>query len=277
MAVALEQTHCGKPQEGGGLVDLWTEALAWLFSAEQYSGPGSIPQRVMEHLYYTGLSVAIAAIIAIPIGYFIGHTGRGGVFLVGITGAARALPSFGLILLLVVLMGVSQRETASIIALVLMGIPPLLAGAYAGVSQIPRSVIDAARAQGMTERQILFTVEVPLSLPLVLGGLRGAVLQIVATAILVAYVGLGGLGYDIIQGIPLRRFDQTIGSALVIVIVALLLDGVLAVATKLATPRGVVVGRLNDVRAREGYPRSAPVTTSVASPEENEIREKERT
>ncbi len=277
MGVALEQAHGGEPEKGGCLVDLWTEVLAWLFSAEQYSGPGSIPQRVQEHLYYTGVAVAIAALVALPIGYFIGHTGRGGVILVGITGAARALPSFGLILLLVLLMGVSQRETASIIALVLLGIPPLLAGAYAGVSQIPRNVIDAARAQGMKEWQILFTVEVPLSLPLVLGGLRGAVLQIVATAILVAYVGLGGLGYDIIQGIPLRRFDQTIGTALVIVVVALVVDGVLALATKLATPHGVVVGRLRDVRAREGSPRLAPVTTSVASPEKNETREKEHT
>jgi osmoprotectant transport system permease protein len=172
-------------------------------------------------------------------------------------------------------MGVAQRETASIIALVLLGLPPLLAGTYAGVHQIPRSVIDAARAQGMTERQILFTVEAPLSLPLVLGGLRGAVLQIVATATLVAYVGLGGLGYAIIQGIPLRRFDQTVGSALVIVGLALTLDAVLALATKLVTPRGVVAGRLEDVRARETSQRLDPVTTAVASPPRKETREKE--
>lgn len=258
-------------------MDLLRDGLVWLLNAEQYAGSGSLQQRILEHLYYSGIAVAIAAVIAVPIGYFIGHTGRGGVFLVGITGAARALPSFGLILLLVLLMGVTQRESAAIIALVLLGIPPLLAGAYAGVNQIPRTVIDAARAQGMKERQILFTVEVPLSLPLVLSGLRGAVLQIVATATLVAYVGLGGLGYDIIQGIPLRRFDQTVGSALVIVVLALLLDAVLALATKLATPRGVVVGRLEDVRARENLSRSVSVTMAVASPENEKNREKERT
>jgi osmoprotectant transport system permease protein len=271
----VEQASGCRPRESGGLMDLWRDALVWLFATEQYVGPGSIPQRIVEHLYYTGIAVACAALIALPIGYFIGHTGRGAVFLVGITGAARALPSFGLILLLVLLMGVAQRETASIIALVLLGIPPLLAGAYAGVHQIPRHVIDAARAQGMTERQILFTVEVPLSLPLVLGGLRGAVLQIVATATLVAYVGLGGLGYEIIQGIPLRRFDQTVGSALVIVGLALALDAVLALATKLVTPRGVVAGRLEDVRARENSQRLDPVTTAVASPPRKETREKE--
>ena len=231
-------------------MNLFLEAWWWLLSPEQYVGQGGIPQRIGEHLYYTLVAVGIAAAIAIPVGYFIGHTGRGGVWLVGIAGAARALPSFGLMLLLVLLLGVSGRDSAALAALVILGIPPLLAGAYAGVQQIPRSTIDAAKAQGMTPWQVLVSVEIPLSLPLVLGGLRGAVLQVVATATLVAYVGLGGLGYDIIQGIPLRRFDQTIGTALVIVVVALVLDAVLAGASRLATPRGVRVGRLGDVRAR---------------------------
>jgi osmoprotectant transport system permease protein len=192
-------TRGSTASSGGCLMDLFLEALVWLFSAEQYQGEGSIPQRTLEHLVYTFGATLIAAVIAVPIGYFIGHTGRGGTWVVGITGAARALPSFGLILLLVLLLGVSERVTASLVALVLLGIPPLMAGAYSGMHQIPRSTIDAARAQGMTEWQIIWTVEIPLSLPLLLGGLRGAVLQIVATATLVAYVGLGGLGYDIIQ------------------------------------------------------------------------------
>lgn len=247
-------------------MDLVWEALQWLRDPAQYSGPGSIQQRIGEHLYFTAFAVALAAALAIPAGYFVGHTGKGTVWLVGLAGAARALPSFGLILLLVMLLGVSGRESAALGALVLLGIPPLLAGAYSGIHQIPRSVQDAARAQGMTEWQILTRVEIPLSLPLVLGGLRAAVLQIVATATLVAYVGLGGLGYEIIQGIPLRRFDQTIGTALVIVGLALVLDALLALATRFATPRGVLVGRLHDVRARGTTARSAPATYSVAGP-----------
>lgn len=257
-------------------MDLFLEALAWLFSPEQYRGEGSLPQRTLEHLSYTAGATLIAALIAVPIGYFIGHTGRGGTWVVGITGAARALPSFGLILLLVLLLGVSERVTASLVALVLLGIPPLMAGAYAGMQQIPRATIDAARAQGMTEWQIVGKVEIPLSLPLLLGGLRGAVLQIVATATLVAYVGLGGLGYDIIQGIPLRRFDQTMGAALVIVAVALTLDGLLAAATRWVTPRGVHQGRLADVRARDSLSRTAPVASAVASPEK-EITQQRKT
>lgn len=231
-------------------MDVILDALVWLSQPEQWSGGGALPQRVIEHLYYSGLAVVLAAFIAIPAGYFVGHTNRGSTWLVGLAGAARALPSFGLILLLVLLLGVNGREIAAVLALVILGIPPLLAGAYSGIHQIPRTVIDAARAQGMTEWQILWRVEAPLSLPVLIGGLRQSVLQIVATATLVAYVGLGGLGYDIIQGIPLRRFDQTVGAAIVIVVLALALDAFLGLATRLATPRGVRVGRLADVRAR---------------------------
>ena len=246
-------------------MELLLDAIRWLLSPDNYVGDGSIPQRVVEHLLYTGGATLIAATIAIPLGYLIGHTGRGGTWIVGLSGAARALPSFGLILLLVLLLGVSGREVAALIALVVLGIPPLLAGTYAGIQQISRATVDAARAQGMTEWQILTKVEIPLSLPLVFGGLRGAVLQIVATATLIAYVGLGGLGYDIIQGIPLRAFDQTLGAALVIVIVALVLDGFLAFVTRLITPPGVRRGRLEDVRARDSG--TTPVTSEVASPQ----------
>ncbi len=232
-------------------MDSFARALEWLLASENYGGDGSIPQRVSEHLGYTAIAVAIATVIAIPLGYFIGHTGRGKIWVVGTAGAARALPTFGLLLYLVLVLGVSQRAIAATLALILLAIPPLLAGAYAGVGQIDRRVVDAARAQGMTEWQILFRVEIPLSLALVVGGVRAAVLQVVATATLVAYVGLGGLGYEIIQGIPLRRFDQMIGSAVLIVVLAVALDASLALVMKWVTPRGVTSGQQGDIRARE--------------------------
>jgi osmoprotectant transport system permease protein len=199
--------------------------------------------------------MAVASAMAIPLGFYIGHTGRGRGWAVGITGAARALPTFGLLLYLVLVVGVERREMAAVIALVFLAIPPLLAGAYSGVDQIDRRVLDAARAQGMTGWQLLFRVELPLALPLVVGGIRNAVLQVVATVTLIAYVGLGGLGYDIIQGIPLRRFDQMIGSALAIVVIALLLDAVFATLTRVVTPEGVRKAGGDDIRAREGSRR----------------------
>lgn len=230
-------------------MNVFADALAWLVSAENYTADGSIPQRIAEHLWFTAVAVGSAALLAVPLGYFIGHTGKGRIWVVGSAGAARALPTFGLLLYLALVMGVSQLTPAAIIALVLLAIPPLLAGAYAGIDQIDRSTLDAATAQGMTSWQLLRRVEIPLSLPLVIGGLRGATLQVVATVTLVAYVGLGGLGFDIIQGIPLRRFDQMVGSALLIVVLALALDAALAFLARVVTPEGVRSGRGTDVRA----------------------------
>lgn len=237
-------------------MELFVDAWLWLTNPENYTSEGSVIQRSLEHLAYTAIVVAFAAVIALPLGLFIGHTGRGRRWAVGVTGAARALPTFGLLLYLVLLLGVERRAIAAVIALVLLAIPPLLAGAYTGVDQIDRRTLDAARAQGMTGWQVLWRVEVPLALPLIVGGLRSAVLQVVATVTLIAYVGLGGLGYDIIQGIPLRRFDQMIGSALVIVLLALLLDALFAAMTRVVTPHGVRSAGGEDIRAREASRRA---------------------
>lgn len=232
-------------------MNLFLDAFAWLADPTNWTGSGSIPQRLGEHLRYTGLAVLVAALIAVPLGWWIGHTGRGRELVVGLTGAARALPSFGLLFLFVMVAGVLQREPASVVVLMLLAVPPILAGAYAGFEVIDRRIIDAARAMGMTEWQILWKVEVPLGLPLLFGGLRSGVLQVVATTVLIAYIGLGGLGYDIVQGIDLRRFDQMLGSALLIIALALLLDALFALLERWAVPRGVRAGRLPE-------PRTAP-------------------
>ena len=245
-------------------MNLHIEAVQWLFSPERLDGSNPIPLRLEEHLFYTFISVAIAALIAIPLGFFIGHTGKGRDFAVGLSGAARALPSFGLILFLVLLIGVAQAQLqlAAITAFVLLAIPSILAGAYAGIEAVDRHVIDAARAVGMTELQILWKVEVPIGLPLLIGGLRAATLQVVATATLAAYVGLGGLGIYIFRGLPLQRYDEMLGSALVIVALALTLDGIFALIQQFAIPRGVSAGRAKDVRTSS--PRRRTVAAKVA-------------
>jgi osmoprotectant transport system permease protein len=229
-------------------VNLFAQALAWLFSPDRLVGQDPIFLRIGEHLYYTVIAVAVAAVIAIPLGYYIGHSGRGRNLAIGISGAARALPSFGLILLLVLVIGVTRKPLAAVIAFVLLAIPSILAGAYAGLEAIDRRTIDAARAVGMTEWQILWKVEIPLGLPLLIGGLRAAVLQVVATVTVAAYIGLGGLGLYIIAGLALRRFDQMLGAALVIVALALVLDGLFAALQRFAVPRGVTAGRVTDFR-----------------------------
>lgn len=217
----------------------FVDGLLWVTSPEQWQGSGSIPQRLLEHLLFTLWGVGVAALLAVPAGYYIGHTGRGRIWVVALTGAARAIPTFGLLLFLVLVVGVAYRELAALIGMVLLALPPLLAGAYAGVQQIDRATIDAATAQGMTAWQVFTRVEFPLSLPLVFGGLRSAVLQVVSTVVLIAFVGLGGLGYDLIQAIPLRRIDQMVGSALLVVGLAIVLDVLLATLTRVVTPSGV--------------------------------------
>lgn len=246
-------------------MNLFLDAIAWLLGPDRL-GPGGIPQRLAEHMFFTLLAFAIACVIAVPLGYLIGHTGRGREVAVALSGAARAVPSFGLILLLVLLIGVLQIGLAVTIALVLLAIPSILAGAYAGLEAIDRSTVDAARAVGMTEWQILGQVEIPLGLPLLLSGMRAGILQIVATATLAAFVGLGGLGYDILQGIALRRYDQTLGAALLVVALALVLDALLGGLERVAVPQGVRTGRGPEEPAGRSAGRRARVR--AAGPQE---------
>lgn len=220
-------------------MNLFADALAWLFSPERLQGQYALPVLLGQHLLYTVISVAVAAAIALPAGWLIGHTGKGREIAVAISGAARAVPSFGLLVLLVLLLGVLQTPLAAVITFVLLAIPSLLAGAYTGFEAIDRRTIDAARAVGMTEWQIFTKVELPLGMPLLVGGIRSALLQVIATVTIGAYVNLGGLGWPIIQGIPLRRFDQVLAGALLVAVLALIVDLLLAVLQRAVVPVGI--------------------------------------
>lgn len=214
-------------------MNLLTDALAWIFSPERSQGSFTLVQAIGSHLLFAAVSIVLAALIAVPAGLVIGHTGRGRSLAVGLSGAARALPSFGLVLLLVLLPGVQHKFTAATVSFVLLAIPPLLAGAYSGVQAVNRSVVDGATAIGMTPVQVLFKVEVPLSIPLLIGGLRSALIQVIATVTLAGYIGNFGLGFFIVQGIAVRDFAQILGASLVVIALALALDLVLAGAQKL--------------------------------------------
>lgn len=235
-------------------MNLFADAFAWLFSPDRWVGPYALPILFGQHIYYTVVSVLIAALIALPLGWLIGHTGRGREIAVGISGAARAIPSFGLMVLLVLLLGVLRVPEAAIITFVLLAIPSLLAGAYTGLEAIDRRVLDSARAMGMTEWQVFWKVEVPLGLPLLVGGLRSALLQVIATVTIAAYVNLGGLGWPIIQGLPLRKFDQVLGGAILVAVLALIVDLLLALAQHAAVPVGV---RPQAARRRSRAPLTA--------------------
>lgn len=211
-----------------------SEALTFIFTGENWSGPAGLGIRIVEHLQYTAIAVLFSALIAVPIGLIIGHTGRGTFLVVTGVNALRALPTLGVLLLGVLLWGLGLIPPT--VALMLLGIPPLLAGTYSGIAAVEPSVVDAARAMGMTERQVLFRVEVPNALPLILGGLRTATLQIVATATVAAYASLGGLGRYLIDGIKVREFYLALVGALMVTLLALILDALLASAVWLSAP-----------------------------------------
>ena len=202
----------------------------WLTTGAHWHGEDGFPHRIVQHLGYTALTVAIASAIALPLGLWIGHTGRLRGLAIAVTGALRALPTLGLLTLVVIWRGIGL--TPPTVALVVLAIPPLLAGAYAGLEAVDRGTIDAARAIGMTEWQVLGRVEIPLALPLIIGGLRAAVLQVIATATIAAYIGLGGLGRYIIDGLAVRDYPQMLAGSLVIVVLALILDGLFAVTQR---------------------------------------------
>lgn len=218
-------------------------AFGWLFDPVNWSGPGGIPVRTGEHLLYTLLTLLLAAVIALPIGFAIGHTGRFRGLAVGVSGALRALPTLGLVVYLALIMA-NITILPPLIALTILAIPPLLAGAYSGLESVNRSTIDAARAVGMTEWQIFAKVELPLSLPLVIGGIRSGALQVIATWTVAAILPVGGLGRYLFDGLAVQNYPEMLGGSIIVVVLALVVDGLFAVTQKLVVPRGVTAGKV---------------------------------
>ena len=245
---------------------LFLDALRWIFDPTNWTpdsqSPLPIQDRLVEHLAYTAIAVVIAAVIALPLGCFIGHTGKGRQFVIGFTGSMRALPTLGLLFFLLMVFGyfLSYDQAPIVgatIAFVVLAIPSMLAGAYSGLESVDRQTIDAARANGMTEWQILTQVEIPLGLPLIVGGIRAATLQVIATVTIASYAGLGGLGRIITSGIGLNDYDLILGGALLVTALALGVDGLLALAQRATATRG-----LSDSTPARRHTRQPATTTT---------------
>lgn len=243
-------------------MDLFFAALAFILDPANLLGDKGIVPRLLDHLLYTGISMAIAMAIGIPLGLLIGHTRKGRNLVVAATSSFRALPTFGLLLFIILYTGLGLWPLVTV--LVILAVPPLLAGAYSGIDAISRTTVDAARAIGMTEWQILGKVEVPLALPLILGGVRSAVLQVIATATIAGYVGLTGLGRFIIEGLALRDYNLAVVGAILVAALAIVVDGLLAIIQKLVVPRGVSRGMARTINTRSRRPNRLPAV--VAAP-----------
>ncbi|WP_430331645.1 ABC transporter permease [Rhodococcus sp. ACT016] len=229
---------------------MFTSAWDYITDPANWSGPTGIGTRILQHLWYSLLAVAGAAVVAVPAGLAIGHFRRGQIVVVGVVNALRSLPTLGVLTLLVLLLGLGL--VPPILALVLLAVPPLLAGTYAGVANVERSVVDAAEAMGMTPLQVLCRVEIPNALPLILGGVRSAALQVIATATVAAYVNLGGLGRYIFDGLALHSYDRVLVGAILVAALALIVDAILAAAVWAAVPGTGRLRRPVEVTALRG-------------------------
>lgn len=222
---------------------------AFFSDPAQWAGPDGIPHRVVQHVWYTFLSLLIAWAIAFPVGLYIGHTGRAAFLAINIGNAARALPTLGFLVLLVLLLSIGLLPV--LIALVVLAIPPILTATYAGIRSVEPGIVDAARGMGMTERQVLFSAELPAALPVIFGGLRSATLQVVSTATVAAYVGLGGLGRFLIDGLAQHDYAQMLGGAVLVAVLAILLDVVIVGLRYVTAPGGLAARRNTLTTARQ--------------------------
>jgi osmoprotectant transport system permease protein len=202
-----------------------------------WHGPDGVPTRILEHLEYTVLAVAIASAIALPIGLLIGHTGKGAFLAINLGNAGRAIPTMGLLVLAVTWRGLGLIPV--LIALVALAVPPILTATYAGIQSVEPATVDAARGMGLSERQVLQSVEIPIALPLVLSGIRSATVQVIATATIAAYVALGGLGRLLIDGLSVRNYGEMTFGALVVALVAIGADVLFALIIRYGTSPGL--------------------------------------
>ncbi|KJY22817.1 MULTISPECIES: ABC transporter permease [Streptomyces] len=213
-------------------------AWDWLANGANWAGENGVWHRLGEHVYVSGLALAIACAIALPVGLYLGHLGRGGTLAVNVSNVGRAVPVFAVLALFMVSPLRNAGYVPTVAALVLFAVPPLLTNAYVGMREVDRSVVEAARGMGMSGGQLFWRVELPLARGLVMTGLRSGSVQVIATATIAAMVGQGGLGRIITAGFNTYNTPQVVAGALLVAALALLVEGVLVAADRLLPRTG---------------------------------------
>lgn len=218
-------------------MELIGEVLAWFADPSNWSGTSGIPHRTFEHVWLSALTVAVGAAIALPIGLYIGHTGRGALLAVSVANIGRALPSYSLLLIFFTFFGIGFATAFP--ALLALTIPPILTSTYVAVREVDRDMVEAGRAMGMTEAQLLRGVELPMAMPVIVAGVRIAAVQVVATATLAALVGGGALGRFIVDGFGLQQDDQLVGGAILVAALALVTERSFTVLERFVVSPGI--------------------------------------
>ncbi|WP_158851402.1 ABC transporter permease [Saccharothrix deserti] len=221
--------------------ELIAEVLRWFADGTRWSGPEGVVQRLFEHLQYSLLSTVVAVLIALPIGLLIGHTGKGAFFAINLASFGRALPTVGVVILVFLVSGLNLWPVY--VALVVLAIPVIVTNTYAGMAAVDHDVRDAARGTGLNGWQVLFQIELPLAVPLIMNGVRLAVVQVVATATIAAYISFGGFGRYVFDGFAQNDLAQVFGGAVLIAVLAIALDLALSGLQRALTPRGLALQR----------------------------------
>ncbi len=208
----------------------------YILDADHWTGAAGLGALTAQHVGYSLLGVGLSAIVGVPLGWWVGHTGRGRGLAVAVSGAVRALPTLGLITLFGLVLGIGLR--APLLALVILALPSVLAGAYTGIEAADHVAVDGARASGMSEVQVLTRVEIPLGAPQLVGGLRSASLQVIATATLAAYTGAGGLGSLMFLGLKTQEYTMMLVASLLVVVLALVSEAVFSTVQRAVAPAG---------------------------------------
>ena len=228
-------------------MDFLTATAAWLTDPAHWAGPDGIPQRLLEHVFVSGVSLAIALAIVLPVGLWIGHARRGAGLAIGLAGFGRAVPTLAAIAIVLPITAAFDPQLGfklypTVLAMILLAAPPILVNAYAGIAEVDHDLVEAGRGMGMTGWQLLARVELPVGLPVVLGGVRSAAVQVIATATLGAIFGFGGLGRYLIDGIANHDVGEVFGGVLLVAALAILAELALEAAQRRFTPQGLAAG-----------------------------------
>lgn len=216
-------------------MELLFDAFRWLADGANWQGPAGVPARFGEHMWLTVVAISVACGIAVPVGLWLGHLGRGGTLAINISNVGRAIPTLAILVLLVIgPTGLSVWST--IIALVLFAVPPVLTNTYVGMREVDRDAVEAARGMGMNGTQLLRKVELPLAIPLIMNGVRLATVQVVATATIAALVAGPGLGRIITAGFGRQDRPQMVAGAILVAVLALVVEGLMEVLQRRIDP-----------------------------------------
>lgn len=226
-----------------------TDVLDWFTDPDHWQGSNGVPTLLLQHVLLTLVATLAALAVGLPLGLWLGHRRRGATLALNLTNIGRAIPILALLALLSVgvfgtgdLGPFGRSGLATLVALALFALPPIVTNSYVGMAEVDRDVVEAARGMGMTERELVRKVEVPLALPLIVSGIRVAVVQVWATATIAALVAGQGLGRIIVHGYDSFDTAEQVAGALVVAVTALLLESLLALAQRRADPVRAAAG-----------------------------------